>query len=284
VTDPLRFAVVGSPVAHSKSPAMHAAAYDALGLPHTYEKLETNEAELASRIAALRDGTFAGLNVTVPHKISVLGLVDEIDHTASAIGAANTLVRTADGTISAYNTDARALEPELATLAGTREVFTGKTAIVLGTGGVARAAVFALHALGVRRIIVRGRSSFAAAPQVELHPLEAPAAEPPDVVAVVQATSCGMTGGPPGGIVADAVAWATLSEEAVAYDVIYTPRETPFLQRARARGLHATHGLGMLARQGALAFELWLGIVAPLDAMLAAIEVPSTRSLASRES
>jgi shikimate dehydrogenase len=267
----LRFAVIGSPIAHAKSPAMHMAAFAALGLPHTYERLETNAGELAGRIQALRDGIYAGLNVTVPHKIAALTLADEIAPTASAVGAVNTLVRTADGTIAAHNTDAVALERELATLAGTREAFAGKTAIVIGTGGAAHAALCALRGLGVARILVRGRSAIAGAPDVELHPLGAPEAEPRDVVAVVQTTSCGMTGGPSGAIVADAVRWETLPETAVAYDVVYTPRETPFVTRALARGLHATGGLGMLARQGALAFELWLGVAPPLDAMLAAI-------------
>lgn len=271
MTDRLRFAVIGSPVGHSKSPAMHAAAFAASGLPHTYEKLETTEAELPERVAALRDGTFAGLNVTVPHKITVLSLVDEVDAAVTAVGAANTLARAPDGRIVAYNTDAPALERELATLAGTREAFAGKTAIVLGTGGAARAALFALRALGVARILVRGRSSVPPASDLELHPLDAPARERDDVVAVVQATSCGMSGGPPGSVVADAVRWETLPPGAIAYDVIYSPLETPFLVEARRHGLPASHGLGMLARQGALAFEKWLGIEAPFEAMLAAI-------------
>ena len=271
---PLRFAVIGSPVAHSKSPAMHVAAYAALGMPHTYEKLETSEAELPSRIEALRDGTFAGLNVTVPHKMAAMALADETHASAAAVGAANTLVRSAEGRIVAYNTDAPALERELATLAGTREAFAKKRAVVLGTGGAARAALHALRALGVERVIVRGRSSIhvgSPAADLELHPLEAPEYEHEDVVAVVQATSCGMSGGPPGAIVADAVGWETISDSAVAYDVVYSPRDTPFLQRARDRGLHATNGLGMLAVQGALAFELWLGVAPPIDVMLAAL-------------
>jgi shikimate dehydrogenase len=123
----------------------------------------------------------------------------------------------------------------------------------------------------VARILVRGRSPIDPAPDLELHPLEAPDAERSDVIAVVQATSCGMSGGSPGGIVASAVAWATLPDDALAYDVVYAPTDTLFLAKARERGLQASHGLGMLARQGALAFELWLGVPPPLDAMLAAL-------------
>jgi len=250
---------------------MHAAAYRALGLPHAYERIETSENELPDRIAALREGRYAGFNVTIPHKVRVLGLVDEIDDAAKKIGAANTLVRTADAKIRAYNTDAPALTEELAALAGGRERLRGKSALILGTGGAARAAQIALEELGASRIIVRGRSQ-----DLGAVPLEAPANEPADLGAIVQCTSCGMDGAAPGTIVANAVAWDTVPSDAIALDVVYAPHPvgyhearpvTPFLERAASRGLAHAHGLGMLARQGALAFQLWLGIEAPLEAM-----------------
>jgi shikimate dehydrogenase len=279
---PLRFAVLGSPVAHSKSPAMHAAAYRALGLPHTYEKLETTEAELPARLDALRRGDWAGFNVTLPLKARALALADSADARASVIGAANTLVRSADGTIRAYNTDVDALAGELLRLASSgARTLAGTRAIVLGTGGAARAAVAALVDLGFEHVYVRGRSADAfvadlaartkGAYPISAHALVAPPAEDARVAAVVQATSCGMTGGPPGDVVRDAIHWPSLASDAIALDVVYTPRETPFLAAARARSLAAHDGLGMLARQGARAFELWLGVAPPLDVMLAAI-------------
>src|SRR6185295_1592801 len=146
----MRFAVIGSPVAHSRSPAMHLAAYRALGMAHTYEKIETPFEELAERFAALRDGTYAGLNVTVPLKTRALAMADVADESAKRTGAANTLV-VRDGKVIAHNTDAPALRGELN--AGVR----GRSAIVLGTGGAARAAVAALAELGAARIIVRAR-------------------------------------------------------------------------------------------------------------------------------
>lgn len=287
----LHFAVIGSPVAHSRSPAMHRAAFAALALPHTYEKVETSEAELASRVQALRDGTFAGLNVTIPHKSRVLDLVDELSPSVRAMGAANTLVRTSDGLVVAHNTDAPALRQELETLGDTaglgpprtdameQATFRERSVVVLGTGGAARAAVVAASSLGARRIIVRGRSAEHAASLRDVAPtaiidvetLGAPTREPEDLAAIVQATSCGMQGGPPGEPVADAVAWASVPADAIALDVVYIPRETPFLRRAKERGLVADDGLGMLARQGALAFQLWLGVVPPLDVMRAAL-------------
>jgi shikimate dehydrogenase len=286
MSEPLMFAVIGSPVAHSRSPVMHAAAYRVLGMPHRYEKLETSEAELPERVAALRAGTFAGLNVTVPHKTKVLAFVDEIDPSARATGAANTLVRVTQDRVRAYNTDAPALSAELAELAGDRAAFVGKRALVLGTGGAARAAVFALGELGVRAVTVRGRTPredfaqvlAAAAPTATLsfEPLAAPSVEAPDLVAIVQATSAGMHGGPSpsGDTILGAGAWSTLPPSCVGYDVVYSPPNTAFLAAAAARGLRHAGGLGMLVRQGALAFERWLGVAPSLAAMRGAIAPP----------
>lgn len=281
---PLRFAVIGSPVAHSRSPAMHGAAFAALGLPHTYEKLETTTEALGERIAALREGTFAGLNVTVPHKTRVLAMVDELDPSARATGAANTLVRDAGGVVRAFNTDAPALRDELVRLAGDGERFRGRSALVLGTGGAARAAVFALGQLGLGRVVVRGRrrealealaavlTASGSEATLELELAGARPADPTSYAAIVQATTAGMVGSSaPGEIVADAVAWPRVPRDCVVYDVVYAPPRTPLLERARARGLVNDGGLGMLVRQGALAFELWLGVAPPLDVMRGAL-------------
>lgn len=277
----LRFAVIGTPVGHSKSPLMHEAAYRALGLPHRYEKLETSGDELAQRVDALRAGTYGGLNVTVPHKRAVLSLVDELDPTAHATGAANTLVRLPSGAIRAFNTDAAALRDEIAELAGDRARFRGRSAIVFGSGGAARAAVFALGELGVGRVIVRARRrdddlvnvlrASGSAATLSFEPLgQRPV--PEAAVAIVQATTAGMNGsGVPGAVVADAVDWAALPADAVVYDVVYAPPRTALVERAEARGLAVASGLGMLVRQGALAFELWLGVAPSLSVMRSAL-------------
>lgn len=288
---PLRFAVVGDPVAHSKSPAMHAAAFRALDLPHTYETVRVPAAErahgaegLRTVVQDLRDGKWAGLNVTVPYKMWAAQLADERD--ASVYGedgrvaiAANTLVRTAEGRVKAYNTDVSALAEELRILAGPLAAWSSMRSLVLGAGGAAWAATMALRSLGAKDVAVRARTSGNA---VELWkkgtiPLRATQAWQPfpgsegRTIAVVQATSAGMTGADPGETVAGVVAWDHLPQDAVAFDVVYSPPETPFLRAAAARGLRRTNGLGMLARQGALALELWLGVRAPLEAMLAAL-------------
>jgi shikimate dehydrogenase len=280
---PLRFAVVGDPVAHSKSPAMHQAAYRALGLAHVYEALRASPDELERVVAKLRGGALDGINVTVPHKERVLSLVDTLDESARAAGAANTIVRTASGQLVAHNTDAPALAAELARLAGAPFPWRETRALVLGSGGAARGAVLALgRGLGVADVVVRARrfndeasgASFSqTAPcPVSTQPWRASPESEGRTLALVQATSAGMRGGDDGETAARAVSWEHVPRDAVAIDVVYAPRETPWLRAARARGLRCDDGLGMLARQGALALELWLGVPAPLAEMRAALE------------
>lgn len=288
----LRFAVLGDPIAHSKSPAMHTAAYRTLGLPHRYEAIRAPVEDLPGLVAALRDGTFAGFNITVPHKKRILGLVDVVDSTASLVDAANTLVRAEDGRIHAYNTDTPALADELRELmpeAGLR--WTGRSALVLGTGGAARSAVVALAVdLGVSVVHVRGRSLAdpiqalkvreelealvrrgGASTEIVTGKLAADRAIDGELSAVVQATSAGMSGADSGEALTSAVDFSALGARAVALDVVYAPPLTPFLRTAEAQGTRCANGLGMLVRQGALAFELWLRVPAPYNAMLAAI-------------
>jgi shikimate dehydrogenase len=294
---PLRFAVVGDPVAHSKSPVMHMAAYRSLGLPHVYEALRVRPDELARVVGELREGRYDGLNVTVPHKEAALALAD--DRSDGGLRAANTLARVgagpgvhADGTsrVVAHNTDVPALAEELRLLAGAGAPWATRRALVLGSGGAALAAVAALRVLGARDVVVRARTPRRAGAASEStdagrvnHTAQTPegrlaqAWEPSpaseaQTLAVVQATSAGMTGADPGEAVARVVAWDALPPDAVALDVVYAPPETPFLVAARHRGLRRANGLGMLARQGALAFTLWLGVPAPFAVMRAALD------------
>jgi shikimate dehydrogenase len=280
----LRFAVLGDPVAHSKSPAMHNAAFRRLGLPHRFEAQRTSVDELPRVVSLLRDGTYEGLSVTVPHKQRVLSLVDALDESARVAGAANILVRDDDGRVTAHNTDAPALAEELTRLSeGGLAGDEMMRALVLGSGGAARAAIVALSVhLGVRDIVVRARA-FADASLSHAFASTAPCAVALETwiashdgeertAAVIQCTSAGMHGADPGSAVADVVDWKALPSNAVALDVVYAPRDTPWLRAARAHGLRCDDGLGMLARQGALAWRLWLGINAPLGVMRAALE------------
>jgi shikimate dehydrogenase len=267
------FAVIGTRIGHSKSPAMHTAAFRALGLPHVYEKVEVSDEGLPACIEALREGTYAGLNVTLPHKERVLSFVDDIDEAARSIGAANTLVR--EGTrVRAINTDAPALREEIALLAG--KSLAGRSALVLGSGGAARSAIIALRLLGVSSISVRSRThrpELSSLGPVRFEPWAAPLHEEDTLGCIIQATAAGMTGSSDSGhSLLGMVAWPSVPPDAVVYDVIYTPRRTPILLLAGARGHRVESGLGMLVGQGALAFEAWLGVAPPRDVMRAAIE------------
>jgi shikimate dehydrogenase len=281
----MRFGVVGDPIAHSKSPAMHAAAFRAMGLAHSYEAVRATSEELPAIVQALREGEWDGLNVTIPHKRAALALADEVDPSAALVGAANTLVRGPRGVV-ALNTDVPALAEELRALAPDRD-WRRANALVLGSGGAARAAIVALAVeLGAARVAVRARragDAFAAEMRglvsragskttLASEPLGPSRGTEASLAAVVQCTSAGMAGADPGDAIAAAVSWSHVPPGAVALDVVYAPPETPFLQAAEARGLRAANGLGMLARQGAIAQRHWLGLEPPLDAMLASLK------------
>jgi len=227
----------------------------------------------------------------VPHKKRVLEHVDVVDARAQTVGAANTLASDA-GVVKAYNTDAAALAEELGLLAPeARASWQTGRALVLGAGGAARAAVVALALdLGFAKVAVRARAfadrgargaferetrallaSAGARTELTAEPWAAAAELEESTLVVVQATSAGMAGADPGEPVAVAVAWNALPAPAVALDAVYAPLETPFLRAAAARGLRSANGLGMLARQGALAFQLWLGVSSAYEPMLAAL-------------
>jgi shikimate dehydrogenase len=242
----------------------------------------------------VRSGELAGANVTVPWKRQALALADRADPSASAVGAANVLVRAADGALVAHNTDVPALARELRALAP-----AAARAVVLGSGGAAVAAVAALRSLGVHVATTARRWSAELAAEEWAHsaafralgsetlpwPKALPARAPEPLSlslaaadVLVQATSAGMHGAEPGASIAAVVDWPTLASGAVAYDLVYNPPETEFLRAAAARGLVTRHGLGMLVGQAALALELWLGVVPPLRPLQAAAEDALSRS------
>jgi shikimate dehydrogenase len=287
-----RFGLIGHPVAHSVSPAMMRAAFEALGLPHTYDAIDTpDEGALAGHAASLRAGEREGLNVTIPHKRAAIALADEVAESAARAGAANVLARDRSGRIRAENTDAAAIVSVLDPLLTAR-----RWALVVGSGGAARAALVACEALGFRGVEITSRSwttpeeawdRGADLPKIRakmlLVPWMAEWGEPSQLGGreadlILQATSAGMTGADPGDEVAARVPWDALPPRAIAFDVVYRPRRTPFLDAARVRGLVAVDGLGMLVEQAALALRLWLGVDAPRDVMMRAAE----EALASR--
>jgi shikimate dehydrogenase len=280
MVSPLKFGLLGHPVGHSVSPAIHQAAYDAFRLPHVYALCDCpTEVDVELRVAELRSGNWAGLNVTVPWKRVALRLADSVHESAQETGAANVLLRDATGCIVAYNTDAPALARLLE--AGT-STGAARAALVLGNGGAALAAVVAAKRAGCKRVYVSARRWLEGSlPWDAASEFEQLGATPiawgqatlgsvaPDLAVIVQATSAGMRGVGGGEQLVAALPWDKFQKSVFAYDVVYNPEVTPFLARAAECGLRCEGGLSMLVGQAAFAIELWLGISPPQPQLMA---------------
>lgn len=269
-------AVLGHPVRHSLSPAMHNAALREMGLDWVYLALPTPADQLAGVLAALEALDCRGLNVTLPHKRAVAALANERSALAERVGAVNTLTRRPGGGWHGTNTDVEGF------LAPLRQEDPPRQALVLGCGGSARAVVAGLVAWGVTRIGVAGRQAEAreglvASCQAWASGLEAVAWDRlehwlPEADLVVNTTPVGMaSAGDPEAIQASPLeveALARLRPGATVYDLVYTPRPTALLRQAADRGCRCLDGLEMLVQQGAAALRLWSGEEAiPVEAM-----------------
>lgn len=261
-----RLGVAGWPVAHSRSPAIQNAALEAAGLSGwRYQLLPIPPDLFAETIGALANAGFRGINVTIPHKEAALALATHPTPRATAIGAANTLIFEPGERIAADNTDAPGL---IAALPFSPK---GRTAFVLGAGGSARAAVWALLDAGAREVRVWNRTpARARSLAAELGGVAVEGAEPADLL--VHATASGLDprddAFKPLPIGADDVT----SYECVV-DLVYRDTETPLVQAARARRVRVVGGRELLVRQGALSFELFTGLPAPIEVMRRAVDV-----------
>lgn len=278
------FGLIGYPVDHSLSPVIHHAALRALELPGEYhlyavKPLPEGATHLAELLGKMRQGEIHGLNVTIPHKQSVIPLVENLTPVASAIGAVNTIFYR-DECIHADNTDAPSF---IATLQQHLAVFPDKkAALILGAGGAARAVVYALIQAGWRITLAARRIEQALdliahysrqdANNTQINAIHFSQITDftcqNEIQLIVNTTPLGMapqqntTPWPMG---------VPFPEGAFVYDLVYNPAETIFLQAARAQRLRATNGLNMLVEQAALAFERWTGVEAPRQAMQQAV-------------
>ncbi|MBZ5713681.1 shikimate dehydrogenase family protein [Nannocystis pusilla] len=256
------FGVFGDPVAHSRSPAMHAAAFAALGLPHRYLAFHVAPARLAAAVRGAAALGFGGVNLTVPHKQAALALCDELGAEAQRIGAVNTLVF-AEGAVVGHNTDGRGIAAAVRQLspAPVRE------AMVLGSGGASRAVVDAIAGEllgpgGHVRWVSRDPAALAAAlapggPVVAAGWDEARSGAPVDLL--VNCTTVGMAHGPGELPVAAATLVDGLAVGARVVDIVYPRPAGGLLDLAEAAGAAVQDGLEMLLWQGVYAEELWLG-------------------------
>jgi shikimate dehydrogenase len=257
-----RLGVLGWPVAHSRSPAMHNAAFAALGMEGwRYQRLPVPPALLAETTRALGRSRFVGANVTIPHKRMALELAQAASEAARAIGAANTLMFAPDGSIAAENTDAPGL---LAALGDSPE---GMRALVLGAGGGARAAAWALREAGASEVLIWNRTAERAeelARSLDVRAVTTP--EPADLL--VNCTAVGLSLSPRGsGLSELGLTFARVGDYRWVADLVYGSGASELLAAARAHGARTTDGLQVLVAQGALSFELWTGRAAPVEVM-----------------
>jgi shikimate dehydrogenase len=252
--------VIGDPIAHSKSPAIHGFWLDALDIDADYRAAHVKPEDLAAYFDARRaDPGWRGCNITIPHKEAALGLVEDRGGIRATIGAINTVIRAADDALIGTNTDAGGFYSPIAGLD-----LEGKQAVVIGAGGGARAILFALSKVGIGRVTILNRNVLKGAALLSSFGLKGDAlplgARLPPAALLVNASPLGMAGQPPLDI-----DLSPLPEDAVVYDIVYAPLETPLLAQARDRALDTVDGLDMLIGQAALAFELFFGAEPPRD-------------------
>jgi shikimate dehydrogenase len=266
-------AVLGHPIAHTASPAMHNAAFDALGMNWRYIALDVDPARLGPALRGLALCGLAGVNLTVPHKLIAFREADRLDATAKDAQAANTLafsLRTGKPFLHGHSTDGHGI------LAALREEFSfrpaGRSIAILGCGGAGQSAAIQFALAGAKRIVLLNRTRAKATtiarrirtlrPRVEC--LLAPA--PCDLL--VQATSLGLKSSDPCPL--DATLLAAVKPRAF-LEMIYRPAETPAMRLAHRRGCRVANGLSMLLHQGARSFEIWTGRKAPVEIMRRAL-------------
>ena len=258
--------VIGDPVAHSLSPALHNAAFEALGLDWIYVAFPVPRGHGADAVAAVSALGLAGLNVTMPHKEDVAGACDELTEDAAALRSVNTVAALPDGRALGDSTDGPGF---LDALSDDGIDVAGQAVLVLGAGGAARAVVLALGRAGASVSVAARRPDAAEAaallaPGARAVPIGAVDSAPYSLV--VNATPLGMSAADP-----LPVEPQTLHPDQAVVDLVYHPAETPLLTAARGKGALAANGLGMLLHQAARSFTLWTGESAPLDAMRAAV-------------
>ena len=290
MTDNYSFGLLGYPLGHSLSPLIHAAARQAHNLGGEYRLFPLKDKQrIPELIDRLREGTLQGLNVTIPYKSNVIEFMDELTPTARSIGAVNTISYQRNRVIG-ENTDAGGFLADLARLGWFPESDRQRQALILGSGGSARAVAYALYQDGWQLTIAGRRLEQAEQLVGSLQKVKPGAGgrfgvasvllnleglasiqHSPDMI--VNTTPLGMSP------YKDRCPWPAdlaLPPQAAVYDLVYNPVDTEFTRTASAAGLQAASGIGMLVEQAALSFEIWTGLAAPRDDMLASLSANST--------
>lgn len=267
-------ALIGNPLKRRHSAVMHNAAFAAHGIDATYELAPIEPDEVAGFFAGARGPDWLGFGVTAPYKQVAMTHLDEVEPGALAIGAVNNGVRREDGSLVGFNTDASGF---ISAVSATGFTVSGRRAVVIGAGGAARAVVWALLDAGAESVAVANRtveradalardlSRFGSITAMSNEGTEVVEALSSAVIAV-NATTVGMTD--------DTVAFdvSPLSPDALVFDLVYVPPDTPLVRAASARGINVCNGMEMLIRQGEIAFERWTGIGSTAEVMRRALE------------
>ena len=256
----IKAAVIGFPVGHSLSPVIHNHWIGQYGLRGQYDAHAIPPEHLKESLLRLIADGYTGFNVTIPHKQTIMALCDEIDATARAVGAVNTLCVGADGKLRGSNTDAFGFIESIRQAAPDFD-FTRGAALVIGAGGAARAVVYGLQQAGVKKIRIANRTHEHAEKLARDFGIEVAACGTgaeglKDVALLVNATPLGMKGQPPLGFDVSLLPPGTMVN-----DIVYNPLQTVLLRDAAARGLKTVDGLGMLLQQACPAFKKWFGIM-----------------------
>lgn len=265
--------LIGDPVEHTMSPIMHNAAFNQMGLDYLYLPFRVKKEDLGKAIDGMRGLNIRGLNITIPHKVAVIPFLDALDALTEKIGAVNTIVND-EGVLTGYNTDAAGF---LQAMLEGRVEPRDKNVVVLGAGGASKAVSFTLAERGAHLVIlnrlleldwaVELASRLSQAFDEEVEALElveenlARALEKADIL--VNTTSVGMSPD----VDETPVASKLLRPDMVVFDVVYNPVKTRLLREAEQIGAKVIGGLDMLVWQGALAFERWTGLKAPVELM-----------------
>ncbi|OLN23425.1 shikimate dehydrogenase [Domibacillus antri] len=263
------YGVIGDPIAHSMSPAMHNDAFLSLGMDAHYQPFLIKREDLPVAIPGMKAIGISGFNVTVPHKTAIMPLLDEVDPLASAIGAVNTVVHE-NGKLIGYNTDGagfiRGLHEEYG------QPILDKRILIIGAGGAARAIYFTLGQQGAEYVDIANRTLDNAEQlkarcpypvETFIFTLEEAEEKLADYDVIIQTTSIGMSPK----MEESPLQLHNIRPDAFLSDIIYNPAETAIMKEAKKRGANVQNGLRMFAYQGALAFEKWTGILADPDRM-----------------
>ncbi len=272
-----KLGIIGFPIGHSISPVFQQTALDCLGMDAVYQAWEVKPEDVGAFLQGIRSPDVLGINVTVPHKETVIPFLDQVDDWAAAAGAVNTIVNR-EGLLTGHNTDGTGFLRALREAGGFDP--RGRRVLVLGAGGAARGVVLALIREGVGRLTIANRtverarqlSRIAQDNGLEAHAI---ALKGSDLVAasasaelIVNCTSMGMSHGPDQ--TGTPLSANLLSSTTLVNDLVYNPTETPLLREAVRAGASTLGGIHMLVYQGAASFEMWTGRDAPVETMLEA--------------